>query len=121
MTLYEILGEKVIKELVNRFYTNVLASEKIAHLFQNDIEIIKDKQFSFLVQFLGGPQYYIQKYGQPKMRMRHLPHAITPAAKDEWLKCMKDAIESLDLGPNLSEALYNCFPKIAQHMVNREG
>ncbi|MGB0933127.1 MAG: globin [Lishizhenia sp.] len=118
MTLYEILGEQTIKELVNRFYERVLKDEKIKHLFTNDIEVIKDKQFRFLCQFLGGPQYYIEKYGHPKMRMRHLPHAISEEGKEAWLGCMKKAIDSLNLGDNLSRALYDCFPKIAQHMVN---
>ncbi len=118
MTLYEILGEPTIKELVKRFYDRVLQDEKINHLFQNDIEIIKDKQFRFLCQFLGGPQYYIEKYGHPRMRMRHIPHRITSEGKDAWLACMKNAIDSLELGENLSKALYDCFPKIAQHMVN---
>lgn len=118
MTLYEIMGEEAIKELVNRFYARVFESEKISHLFKNDIEEIKDKQFRFLCQFLGGPQYYIEKYGPPRMRMRHIPHKITTEARDEWLRCMQDAIESMDLGENLSTALYNCFPKLASHMVN---
>lgn len=118
MTLYEILGEDTIKELVNRFYVLVLNDNKINHLFKNDIEIIKEKQFRFLCQFLGGPQYYIEKYGHPRMKIRHAPHEITEKGKNAWLKCMKEAIDSLNLGENLSKALYNCFPKIAQHMVN---
>lgn len=118
MTLYEVMGEQAIKELVNRFYARVFESPVISHLFKNDIEEIKDKQFRFLCQFLGGPQYYIEKYGPPRMRMRHIPHKITEEARDEWLRCMKDAIDSMDLGENLSTALYNCFPKLANHMVN---
>lgn len=118
-TLYETLGEKVILELVNEFYKRVYAHPSLSNLFQNDIEEVKDKQYRFLTQFLGGPSLYIEKYGHPRMRMRHLPHAIDEKAKDEWLACMKEAIDSLKLDNQLAEALYNCFPPVAQHMVNR--
>ena len=52
------------------------------------------------------------------MRRRHMPHAITNEAKDEWLSLMNASIQELDLADNLKEALYNCFPQVAQHMVN---
>jgi hemoglobin len=51
--------------------------------------------------------------------MRHLPHAITNEAKEEWLRCMKQAIDTLELSDELKISLYNCFPPVAQHMVNR--
>lgn len=117
-TLYEILGESVISDLVDAFYARVYNHPTLTPLFQNDIKVVKDKQFCFLSQFLGGPQLYSQKYGPPRMRMRHMPHRIDNKAKEAWLACMKDAINSLDLEPNLAEALYNCFPKLANHMVN---
>ena len=53
------------------------------------------------------------------MRMRHAPHAIDMAAKDEWLRCMKIAINENIENEELAEALYNCFPKVAEHMMNR--
>lgn len=118
-TLYEILGESTIQALVDAFYERVFVDPILAPIFENTVkEEVKDKQFRFLCQFLGGPQHYSNKFGHPRMRMRHLPHRIDNKAKESWLKCMKQAIETLDLSPDLSEALYNCFPKVAQHMVN---
>lgn len=117
--LYDRVGVGNLHKLVEIFYDLVFTSEKIAPLFQNDKEVIKKKQFAFLSQFLGGPQLYTMEHGHPKMRMRHLPHEITNEAKDEWLHCMKLAIDKLDLSAELKETLYNCFPPVAQHMVNR--
>lgn len=117
-TLYDILGEQNLKLLVSEFYDRVFASEKIRPLFQNNKEEIMEKQFLFLTQFLGGPTVYTEKYGHPKMRMRHIPHKITEEAKGEWLKCMKEAIDILHVHPELKNALYISFPAIAQHMVN---
>lgn len=119
VTIYELLGERRIYRLVDEFYQRVYADEVLAPIFENTIiEEVKDKQFRFLCQFLGGPQHYSMKYGHPRMRMRHMPHRIDNAAKEAWLSCMKAAIETLDIPEELKIALYNCFPQVAQHMVN---
>lgn len=116
--LYERIGQERLHELVDRFYDRVFASPLISHLFQTDPQTIKTKQEAFLTQFLGGPAFYTAQFGHPRMRMRHMPHRITPEAAQEWLRCMKDAIATLDLSDDLKTALYNCFPPLAQHMVN---
>ncbi len=118
-TLYESIGQERLKIVIDRFYDIVFFESSISHLFKTDQQVVREKQFMFLTQFLGGPQLYSQKYGHPKMRARHLPHAINEDAKDEWLRCMKIAIDSMNFEDNLGDALYNCFPQIAQHMVNR--
>ena len=52
--------------------------------------------------------------------MRHMPHEITQEAAEEWLRCMGLAIDDLEgLEKEFKVALFNCFPKLAQHMVNR--
>lgn len=119
-TLYQKIGPENLQKLVDVFYEQVYASEKIAHLFTNDVNEIKQKQYMFLTQFLGGPQLYNDHFGHPRMRMRHLPHQITPESKVEWLRCMKYAVSTLEIEQELKEALYNCFPQVAQHMVNSE-
>jgi hemoglobin len=116
--MYEKIGAINLQKLVDRFYDLVFTSEIIGPLFKINKEEIKQKQFEFLTQFLGGPQLYSEKYGHPKMRMRHLPHAITDEARIEWLRCMKIAIDTLDLSDDLKVQFYNCFPQVAQHMVN---
>ncbi|WP_027417998.1 globin domain-containing protein [Crocinitomix catalasitica] len=120
MTLYTAIGDENLKLLVEAFYDRVFKSAIISPLFnKTDAQTIKEKQLYFLTQFLGGPQRYHEKYGHPRMRMKHMPHKIDNAAKDEWLKLMKEAIETLPIDDELKVALYNCFPKVAAHMVNR--
>lgn len=119
-SIYDKLGDENLKQLLDSFYDKVFESKVIGHLFKSTPkEIIKDKQFCFLTQFLGGPLRYNEKYGQPKMRLRHLAHAIDETAKEEWLSLMKSSIEELDIDSNFKETLYACFPNVAQFMVNR--
>lgn len=120
ISLYDKIGRERLEEIVKVFYSKVFESEIIGHLFQNDRILIQEKQLKFLTQFLGGPQLYTIEFGHPKMRMRHLPHAIDEEGKEEWLRCMKQAIfQVIDQDKDLANDLYNCFPNVAQHMVNR--
>ena len=118
-TLYEKLGDEQLTILLREFYNNVFSSDIIGPLFmQSEKDLIIDKQFCFLTQFLGGPPRYTEKYGVPKMRQQHLPHKITNEAKDEWLRIMQLSIAKMNWNEDLKIALYNCFPQVAQHMVN---
>ncbi len=117
-TLYAQIGSERLKSLVNNFYDLIFNDSSIAHLFAKGDESIREKQFLFISQFLGGPQLYSEKYGPPKMKMKHLPHAIGEEEKNEWLRCMKLAIESTDFDEELKVTLYNCFPRVAEHMRN---
>ena len=118
-TLYTRIGPVKLREVVDRFYDIVFYDSSISFLFDTEKTLIRDKQYMFLTQFLGGPMLYSEKYGHPKMKMRHLPHAIGLAEKDEWLRCMKIACTEKIEDQELAMALYECFPKVANHMMNR--
>lgn len=118
-TIYAKIGPVKLRELIDTFYDIVFFDSEIAHLFNTDKSLIRDKQYQFLTQYLGGPQLYTAEYGNPKMRARHLPHAIGEKEKNEWLRCMRKAIDEMNFEKDFADALYNCFPQVAQHMVNR--
>jgi len=118
-TLYDEIGAERLSQMIDRFYDVLFTTSSIKDLFdETQHESIRDKQKKFLSQFLGGPALYSQEFGHPKMKLRHMPHKITVEARDEWLRCMKSAIDSMEFENNLGDALYNCFPQVANHMVN---
>jgi len=41
---------------------------------------------------MGGPQLFIEQYGHPMLRRRHLPFAIGNAERDQWMLCMNQAL-----------------------------
>lgn len=117
-SIYDRLGEENLKIMVDNFYVHVMADDSINHLFTTDMELVKKKQFLFLTGFLGGPSIYVAEYGHPKMRLRHMPHAITEKSAISWLKNMRKAIWELDIDDQLKIEIFNRFPKTAVHMVN---
>lgn len=120
VSLYEkIGGDPTLRTLLDRFYDLVYSHERISHLFTGDKNLIKEKQRLFLTQFLGGPQAYTEVYGHPRMRARHLPHAITEQDAVAWLECMSGAIKELPISEALKDALFSRFPRTALFMVNQ--
>ncbi len=108
-TLFEQLGEDNLRLLVDRFYDLVFENERISRLFKNDKNEIKEKQRLFLTQFLGGPALYSEQHGHPRLRARHMPHAIEEEDAVEWLKCMSAAIDSLLIDETLKDKLFERF------------
>lgn len=86
------IGEDGIRQLLIAHYQNLGASE-IQNLFPKDLERAALKSADFFIQLLGGPPYYSQKYGPPRMRARHLPFPITPEAQETWLRCFRQALD----------------------------
>jgi hemoglobin len=121
LSIYERLGATNLELLVDNFYELVFENDKLKTLFSKTPKAeIKHKQLLFLSQFLGGPTLYSETYGHPRMRARHLPHAITESGAREWLLCMGNAIKKLDIDEQLKKDLFMCFPQAAMHMVNTE-
>jgi hemoglobin len=75
----------------------------------------------FLIQYWGGPQTYGETRGHPRLRMRHAPFAIGPAARDAWMRAMRAAVADAGLAPAHAEQLLTYFASTAEHMVNQPG
>ena len=119
LSLYERVGAQNLQLLVDHFYDLVFEDPLLKPLFVTDKNLIKQKQYMFLTQFLGGPDLYSQQYGHPRMRARHLPHPITEEHAIAWLKCMYNAVQSLPLEEEVKNELFSRFPNTAFFMVNK--
>lgn len=117
---YRMGGDEILRQLLDLFYDQVFAHPLIGRLFKTDKEVIKEKQRLFLTQFLGGPTLYNEQYGHPRMRARHMPHAITHDDAYAWLECMAHAVNSMAISEELKQELFARFPQTAFFMVNRD-
>jgi hemoglobin len=113
-------GADTIRRLVEAFYPRVQADPALAPIFPADITPVMERQRLFLTQFLGGPGLYSATYGHPMLRARHLPHAITPARRDAWLRCMAAALADIGLPADAREEVLARLAPVAAHMVNRQ-
>ncbi|MES9859411.1 MAG: group II truncated hemoglobin, partial [Candidatus Thiodiazotropha sp. 4PDIVS1] len=83
------------------------------------LKMSREKLFLFLSGWLGGPSLYVQKYGHPRLRARHLPFSIGIEERDQWLACMKSAMEQMGLSEDFQKELYQAFSNTADFMRNR--
>lgn len=126
-TFYELLGGEVngtenVRLLVETFYdimdTDPMSAE-IRAMHPADLTGSREKFFMFLTGWTGGPQLYIEKYGHPRLRMRHMPFSIDASARDQWMRCMIQAMHQLkyddELMAKLAEQLYG----VADFMRNQ--
>lgn len=117
-------GEAVIRQLVDRFY-DVMDAEPLAAgiraLHPADLSGSRDKLFWFLVGWMGGPPLYIQRFGHPRLRARHLPFPIAERERDEWLWCMFKALDEVVPDVQLREQLAHSLAQTADFMRNQEG
>lgn len=111
-------GIEVINEIVDDFYeimsTDPLAEDCFATHSGRDIRISAEKLKYFLSGWTGGPPLYIEKYGHPRLRMRHFPFKIGKKESEQWLYCMRKALSQSKLDEGLQSELMTAF----QHMTN---
>jgi hemoglobin len=89
------MGEANIFRMISDLYKEIEQSE-IRNLFPADMEEASKKSALFFVTLLGGPPLYLQKYGSPRMRARHLPFEIDEKARQVWLGCFERVLENAD-------------------------
>ena len=119
---YERLGgEKTVRKLVDRFYDlmdTMPQARKIRELHPDDLTGSRDKLFKFLSGWLGGPQLYVEEYGHPRLRARHLPFPIGESERDAWLSCMRQALSEMEIEELLRDSLLHSLSKTADHLRN---
>lgn len=119
----QIGGEKAVRQLCKAFYdvmSNTPQTALIRQMHPEDIASSEEKLYLFLSGWLGGPNLYIERYGHPRLRRRHMPFSIGIEERDQWLYCMATALKSLQLDDALAQQLMGAFVQIADFMRNRE-
>ena len=122
-TPYEMLGgEAGVRQLVERFYDAMESEAQASHIramHAKSLRASREKLFLFLSGWLGGPDLYVQKYGHPMLRRRHLPFAIGRQERDQWMHCMRKALDGMPIDEQLKTRLDQAFQATADHMRNQ--
>jgi len=94
--IYRLMGEANIFRMMSDLYKELEKSE-VRHLFPADMEEASKKSAAFFVGLLGGRPIYVEKYGSPRMRARHLPFEIDERARQVWLSCFDRVLEGAEV------------------------
>jgi len=73
----------------------------------------------FLEQYWGGPTTYQETRGHPRLRMRHAGFHIGQKEHDAWLRCMKPAVDEMDVEPELKAQVWSYMEFAAASLVNQ--
>ncbi len=122
-SLYDLMGgETGVRTLVERFYDLMDSSPEakdIRAYHAKSLTQSREKLFMFLSGWSGGPSLYIEKYGHPRLRQRHMPFSIGEAERDEWLWCMNKALDESELLPSVVTHLKTRLSEVADFMRNK--
>ncbi|MEN9886191.1 MAG: hypothetical protein RL758_769 [Pseudomonadota bacterium] len=114
-------GEERIHALVERFYDLMDLEQQYAALraaHGPDLADARQKLEWFLCGWLGGPQHYIERFGHPRLRARHMPFKIGILERDQWLACMDQAMGETGVPEELRARLRESFFQTADWMRN---
>jgi hemoglobin len=115
-------GEEGVRALVDRFYDLMDLEPHYAGLraiHPQDLAGSRDKLHWFLCGWLGGPNLYIERFGHPMLRARHMPYRIGIAERDQWLACMMQAMQERAVDEALAQRLAEAFFGTADWMRNK--
>lgn len=115
----EIGGMDTIRTIVTTFYEGVATDEVLRPLYpEEDLGPAAERFTLFLAQYWGGPTTYSEQRGHPRLRMRHAPFAVTPTAKDHWLRHFRAGLDAAGLTAEQDAQFWDYVTHAAQFMVN---
>lgn len=122
-TPYEQLGgETGVRQLVQAFYDEMDAAPEAAALrsmHAPDLEPMRQILFEFLSGWLGGPRTYFERMNAKCMMSAHAGLPISQREADQWLGCMRRALQKLDIENDTRAFIDNAFTRVCNAMVNR--
>jgi hemoglobin len=115
-------GEFGVRKLVDAFYDRMDFEADFATiraLHPTTLDGSRDKLFWFLCGWLGGPNHYVERFGHPRLRARHMPFAIGSTERDQWMACMGQALVDCGVESELSQWLLSQLYGTADWMRNK--
>ena len=115
-------GEERIHALVERFYDLMdiePAYNALRAAHGPELVNARERLNMFLCGWMGGPQHYTERFGHPKLRLRHMPFSIGVLERDQWVACMDQAMQETGVDEVLRARLKESFFQTADWMRNR--
>ena len=117
----EIGGLSTIKRIVDRFYAGVAQDPLLRPMYPAEDLVdgsAAERLTLFLAQYWGGPTTYSERRGHPRLRMRHATFAVTPTARDHWLRHFRAGLDEVALTAEQDAQFWAYVEHAAQFMIN---
>lgn len=112
-------GMPMMEKIVGVFYDGVATDPILGPMYpSDDMDGARERLTLFLAQFWGGPTTYSEQRGHPRLRMRHMPYAVTPEARDHWLACFRRALDAAELSPEADAQFWAYVENAGDFLVN---
>lgn len=122
LDIYAVIGEDGFRRLISAFYRQVPGDDILGPMYpSHDLGGAEQRLRDFLVGRFGGPQRYVEQRGHPRLRMRHMPFAVNPVARERWIQLMANALDEVKLPPEVDAFLREFFEGVSAMLVNRPG
>jgi hemoglobin len=120
LDVYAAIGEDGFRRLIAAFYKQVPNDDILGPMYpRHDLAGAEQRLRDFLIGRFGGPQRYVEQRGHPRLRMRHMPFAVNPAARQRWMQLMTNALDEVKLPPDVELFLREFFEGVSTMLVNR--
>jgi len=118
------VGEERFRKLVDDHYENIRHSD-IAFMFPVDypdeFDKVKKHAADFFIQICGGPDYFSQTRGDPRMLARHQRFRIDERGRQIWLESFASLLPKLEeegIDPEYIQSFWNYLERFSSLLVN---
>ena len=120
VSVFDVVGEAGLRRLVAGFYRRIPGDDVIGPMYPPETLAVAERHLAdFLIYRFGGPETYVQERGSPKLRMRHMPFAVTPAARDRWVSLMDAALDEVSWPLEVVAVMRPFLHESATFLINR--
>ena len=120
--VYALIGDEGFHRLTAAFYRRVPGDDILGPMYKDrDLSGAEGRLRDFLIGRFGGPDTYLQRRGHPRLRMRHAPFTIAPAARNRWVELMEQALAEVNLPAEAQTVLRRFFHDAATFLINHAG
>ena len=118
--VFDAVGEIGLRQLVAAFYRRVPGDDLLGPMYPpSDLAAAEQRLADFLVYRFGGPDTYLRERGNPQLRMRHMPFAITQPVRDRWVSLMDAALDESAFSAEAAAVVKSFLHDAATFLINR--
>jgi hemoglobin len=113
-------GHTEINRLANCFYDVMerdVFARTVLQMHPDDLTRSRKRLENFLCEWFGGPKLFGEQYVNPDwLKLRHKHLNIGLEERDQWLYCMKTAMQELNYDQQLQHDLNARFYELAGYL-----